>query len=121
MDRGYDEARLSDTRGLIDAPDSDLFDVLGYVLFTNESKTRHARAQQAKSDGLSDSTTETRELLLAILKSYEERGESELATKKLGTFMTARYGSVSEGKAKLGGLTTVKEAFLKMQERLYLD
>jgi type I restriction enzyme R subunit len=60
-------------------------------------------------------------LLLAILGAYEARGESELATKKLGTSLTARYGSVNEGKARLGGLLAVKEAFRAMQETLYSD
>lgn len=60
-----------------------------------------------------------KELLLAILGAYEVRGEAELATKKLGTFLTVRYGSVSEGKANLGGLAAVKDAFRAMQAKLY--
>lgn len=120
-DRGYDGDRLNDIRRLVDAPDSDLFDVLSYILFTNPPKTRHERADYARSGSIRDAAHETKELLLAILTSYEERGESELATKKLGAFLAARYGSVSEGKAKLGGLPTIKEAFLKMQETLYAE
>jgi type I restriction enzyme R subunit len=70
---------------------------------------------------MTDADSETRDLLLAILGAYEERGESELATKKLGTFLTARYGSVIEGKVKLGGLVAVKNAFRAMQAALYSD
>ena len=62
-----------------------------------------------------------RQLLLAILQAYQDRGESELATTKLGTFLTARFGSVNEGKAKLGGLPAVREAFRGMQASLYAD
>ena len=62
-----------------------------------------------------------KELLLAILSAYETRGESELATKKLVSFLTARFGSVNEGKAKLGGLPAVREAFRKMQLDLYTE
>ena len=120
-DRGYDGDRLDDIRRLIDAADSDLFDVLSYILFTNPPKTRHERADSVRSDGMTDAQDETKALLLAILAAYEERGESELATKKLGTFLTARYGSVSEGKSKLGGLAAAKEAFLAMQAALYSD
>lgn len=118
-DRGYEPDRLDDIRRLVDAADSDLFDVLSYVLFTNEPKTRHERADSVRSDGISDTGDELKELLLAILAAYEARGESELATKKLGTFLTARYGSVSEGKAKLGGLGAIKDAFRSMQKTLY--
>ncbi len=120
-DRGYDRDRLDDIRRLVDAPDSDLFDVLSYILFTNPPKTRHERANNVRSDGMDEAQDETKALLLAILAAYEERGESELATKKLGTFLTARYGSVSEGKAKLGGLDSIKGAFRKMQGTLYSD
>jgi len=120
-DRGYEPNRLDDIRRLVDAADSDLFDVLSYVLFTNDPKTRHERADSVRSDGISDTGDELKELLLSILAAYEARGESELATKKLGTFLTARYGSVSEGKAKLGGLGAIKDAFRSMQASLYLD
>lgn len=120
-DRGYDRDRLDDIRRLVDAPDSDLFDVLSYILFTNPPKTRQERADNVRSDGILEASEETKALLLAILAAYEERGESELATKKLGTFLTARYGSVSEGKAKLGGLNAIKDAFRKMQGTLYSE
>ncbi|MFG6598766.1 MULTISPECIES: EcoAI/FtnUII family type I restriction enzme subunit R [unclassified Sulfitobacter] len=120
-DRGYDRDRLDDIRRLVDAPDSDLFDVLSYILFTNPPKTRQERADNVRSDGMVETSEETKALLLAILAAYEERGESELATKKLGTFLTARYGSVSEGKAKLGGLNAIKDAFRNMQGTLYSE
>lgn len=118
-DRGYDKDRLNDIRRLVDAVDSDLFDVLSYILFTHDPKTRHERAENVRSNGLVESDGDMKALLLAILAAYEERGEAELATKKLGTFLTARYGSVSEGKAKLGGLPTIKAAFRDMQTSLY--
>lgn len=120
-DRGYDADRLDDIRRLVDAPDSDLFDVLSYILFTNAPKTRHDRADSVRSAGLAEVDRETKDLLLAILNAYEARGESELATKKLGTFLTARYGSVSEGKARLGGLIAIKDAFFSMQKNLYSE
>ena len=120
-DRGYDSDRLSDIRRLVDAPDSDLYDVLSYILFTNPPRTRHERADHVRSDGMTNADRETKTLLLAILEAYEARGEGELATKKLGTFLTARYGSVSEGKENLGGLAAVKDAFRAMQATLYSD
>ena len=120
-DRGYDADRLSDIRRLVDAPDSDLFDVLSYVLFTNPPRTRHERAEHVRTDGMAGTDGDMKDLLLAILLAYETRGETELATKKLGTFLTARYGSVNEGKARLGGLPAVKEAFRSMQATLYSE
>ncbi len=120
-DRGYDKDRLNDIRRLVDAADSDLFDVLSYIMFTNPPRTRLERADAVRTSGLGSTEDDMKELLLAILGAYEARGESELATKKLGTFLTARYGSVSEGKAKLGGLRAIKGAFIDMQASLYSD
>jgi type I restriction enzyme R subunit len=120
-DRGYDQDRLDDIRRLVDAPNSDLFDVLSYVLFTNPPQTRRDRADSVRTSGITAASDDMKSLLLAILSAYEERGESELATKKLGTFLTARYGSVSEGKNKLGGLSAIKEAFISMQSNLYAE
>jgi len=118
-DRGYDRDRLDDIRRLVDAPDSDLFDVLSYVLFTSPPRTRQERAESVRSAGMTVADGDMKDLLLAILRAYEARGESELATRKLGTFLIARYGSVSEGKKRLGGLPAVKDAFRTMQTTLY--
>ena len=120
-DRGYDQDRLDDIRRLVDAPDSDLFDILRYVLFTLSPKTRHDRAESVRQEGITDFDGELRELLLNILKAYEASGERELATRKLGQFITARYGSVSESRERLGELATVRDAFRRMQSELYAD
>ena len=119
FDHGYDEDRLEDIRRLVDAPDSDLFDVLRYVLFTLSPKTRHDRAEQVRQDGMQDFDGELKNLLLAILQSYETTGESELAAAKLAQFLIARYGSVGEGKTKLGDLADVSAAYRRMQAELY--
>ena len=118
-DRGYDFDRLNDIRRLVDAPDSDLFDVPGYVLFTAEPKTRHDRADAVKDSGLANMQDDLKALLIIILDVYKRHGEHELAAKKLGQFLTARYGSVGEAKNRLGGLPEIKDAFHKMQAQLY--
>ena len=103
----------------MDAPDSDLFDVLGYVLFTTDPKTRHDRADAVRGEDLADAQDELKDLLISILDAYERNGEHELAGTKLGQFLTARYGSVGEAKNRLGGLPQIKTAFHIMQAQLY--
>ncbi|MDZ4309597.1 MAG: DEAD/DEAH box helicase family protein [Cypionkella sp.] len=120
-DNGYDPDRLDDIRRLVDAPKSDLYDVLNYILFANPPKTRHDRAETVRQDGMGNFVGEMRELLLGILKAYETAGEAELAGKKLGQFLTARYGSVSEGRAKLGELQTIRDAYNLIQAGLYAE
>ena len=120
-DRGYDRGRLDDIRRLVDAPDSDLFDVLGYVLYANPPKTREERADDVRHGGLVQVDGELRELLLGILQAYETHGESELAAPKLTSYLIGRYGSVGEGKGRLGELPAVQTAFRQMQVRLYAN
>lgn len=118
-DRGYHHDLLNSVRALVDAPESDLFDVLSYVLFNKEAKTRHERAGLVRSLEHTRPDSDTKALLLSILKSYEAVGESELDSAKLSSFLSARFGSVSEASSQLGGLPAVKQAFLRMQEQLY--
>ncbi len=73
-------------RQLVDAKDSDLFDVLAYILFTNKPVTREARATVVEKYGLQDFDKELQAMLVAFLKSYVTNGERELGTKKLGQY-----------------------------------
>ena len=120
-DRGYDTDRLNDLRRLVDAPDSDLFDVLAYVLYDHPPKTREERADDVRQAGLEKADGELGQLLLGILQAYEIHGENELASTKLASFMIGRYGSVREGRARLGDLPAVQAAFRQMQTSLYTN
>ena len=120
-DRGYDRGRLDDIRRLVDAPDSDLFDVLAYVLYLNPPKTRHERVDGVRQGGMALADGELRELLFGILQAYETHGEEELASSKLQSFLIGRYGSVSEGKERIGDLSTIQDAFRRMQAGLYAN
>ncbi len=119
-DAGYDRDRLNDIRLLVDAPASDLFDVLGYVLFASPPKTRRQRAEDVRGAGL-PAGGELRDLLLGILQAYETYGEDELATGKLQSFVTGRYGSVTESRERLGEPPAVRDAFRRMQASLYAN
>lgn len=95
--------------------------MLACVLYATPPKGRWERANSVRDSGLEAVGGELRELLLDILKTYETHGESELAAAKLATFMIGRYGSVGEGKARLGDLPAVQAAFRQMQARLYAN
>lgn len=121
-ERGYDRERLDSIRELVDAPQSDLFDVLSFVLYATTPKTRYDRAEHLRQGAaLAEEPDELRGLLLAILKAYEAHGEGELATRKLGQVLTARYGSVGESRTRLGHVASVRAAYRRMQVELYTD
>ncbi|UWR38647.1 hypothetical protein [Sulfitobacter sp. W074] len=96
------------------APDSDIFGVLSYFLCTYDPQTRHDRAEAVRSESMKEVADDLHLLPLSSLSAYEEGGEVGLSAGKLGNFMIARYGSVSEGKAALDGFNGVRKAFLNM-------
>lgn len=116
--RGYDTEKLAEMRRLVDAPNSDLFDVLAYIRFTTPPKTR---AESVRSDGIGTDDEKMQTFLLGILKAYEARGESELATRKLGDYLTARYGTLADARTKLGDMQSIRASYFGVQQRLYRD
>ncbi|MEM1149950.1 MAG: type I restriction-modification enzyme R subunit C-terminal domain-containing protein [Pseudomonadota bacterium] len=75
---GYDAERLSDMRRLIQAPDSDIFDVLAYVRFELAPQTRAGRAARVRETDLTKHEKEMRQFLDQVLSHYTARGVGEL-------------------------------------------
>lgn len=120
-DKGYDGDKLADMRRLIDAPDSDLFDVLSYVRFTNPPRTRVERVGDVDVETASKKDAEMRDFLVGVLDAYAARGESELSLTKLGNYLTARYGTMADAKARLGDVAGIRKAFVDLQRELYAN
>ncbi|WP_417210502.1 EcoAI/FtnUII family type I restriction enzme subunit R [Antarctobacter sp.] len=118
-DRGYDAEKLQEIRRMVSAENSDLFDVLAYILYQAKQKTREERVEAAKPDVAGQENRDLRELLASVLSAYEERGFEDLQMDKLGEYLTARFGGVSEAKSKVGDLGVIRAAFLRVQEALY--
>jgi type I restriction enzyme R subunit len=115
----YDGDRLDDMRRLIDAPDSDIFDVLAYVRFTLAPLARRERADRARETGLSGYEPEMREFLDYILQAYEEHGVTELAAERIPDFLRIRYGGTSDAKRRLGSVGEIRNAFVDIQAHLF--
>ena len=115
----YDGDRLDDMRRLIDAPDSDIFDVLAYVRFTLAPLARRERADRARATGLSGYEPEMREFLDYILQAYEEHGVTELAAERIPDFLRIRYGGTSDAKRRLGSVGEIRNAFVDIQAHLF--
>lgn len=116
---GYDNDRLDDMRRLIDAPNSDIFDVLAYVRFTLVPRERRERAEQARTTGLPSYETEMRHFLDYVLQGYERNGTDELAPTKIGDLLRIRYGGMNEAKQRLGPIGEIRNAFFNIQKHIY--
>ena len=118
-DLGYDSERLNDMRRLIDAPNSDIFDVLAYVRFTLAPLARSQRVQSAKSTGMEGYEREMRAFLEFVLDKYQYEGIGELASGKVADFLRIRYGGVNDAKRALGSVDDIRKAFIDIQGHLF--
>ena len=116
---GYDDDKLDDMRRLIDAPNSDIFDVLAYIRFTLAPLARAERADNARATGLAGYEPEMRAFLEHVLTAYATYGVEELAPNKLSDFLRIRYGGTNDAKRKLGSVSDIRRAFIDIQGHLY--
>lgn len=120
-DAGYDIERLNALRRLIDAENSDLFDVLDYV-FSSDSKpiTRASRVEAAESRIFALLNPKEKEFIEFVLSKYIEVGVEELDTSKLSLLLTSMYQSQKDGISSLGGdASQIKGMFESFQRYLY--
>ncbi len=116
---GYDRERLDDLRRLIDAPRSDIFDVLAYIRFTLAPLARSERVEAAVATGMGGYEEEMRGFLGYVLASYAKEGVQELDPRRLSHFLRSRYGSTNDAKRKLGSNAEIRTAFLDIQRTLF--
>lgn len=118
---GYGKEELESLQKLIDAKDSDLYDVLAYIAFENKPLTRTERANKVRSEiykGLGDNEIEFIEF---ILSKYIEEGVDELAEQKLPILLNLKYHSTTDAQAKLGDVIKIRQVFFDVQKALYSE
>jgi type I restriction enzyme R subunit len=116
---GFSKTDLIEIQTLIDAKESDLFDVLEYIRFALAPVTRKERSELSVSK--LDELTENQLAFVEFLADqYEARGVDELEESRLERLLEAKYSNVIDGIGKLGGVDVVRKLFLNFQANLYL-
>jgi type I restriction enzyme R subunit len=117
---GYDSEKLDSMKELIDAQDSDVYDVLAFVAYAVETQTRKERADHAKP-GIAKafSNNKQQEFIDFILEKYIEDGVHELAAKKMRTLIELKYNTISDAAAEFGSPAAIRETFVGFQKYLY--
>ena len=106
---------------LINAQDSDLFDVLEYIAYAKAPITRAARAETNKDNIYNLLNEKQREFVSYVLRNYVEVGVDELDVSKLSTVLTAKYGSINAAQQELGSVQEIQSTFVDFQAELYRD
>ena len=116
---GCGKEDLNKLRQVINAEDSDLFDVLQYIAFSNPVISRKERVDLAKDNIYNFINKDQVEFIRFVLNNYIQEGIDELDISNLSTIINAKYGSINEAKKELGSSDAIKETFTGFQKYLY--
>lgn len=119
VEKGYGTEQLADVSRMIDAADSDLYDVLAYIAFATPTVSRRERADQSRALIFARYVGKQGEFLDFVLDHYVEQGVGELDQSKLPRLLELRYHSVQDAVAALGPVASIREAFVGFQRYLY--
>ena len=120
-EKGCYKGDLEKLQELIEPQDSDLFDVLQFIIYAKTPISRATRVSTNKSNILNMVNPEQREFVEYVLRNYENVGIDELDDGKLSTVLEAKYGSIHAAQQKLGSTEEIQKLFLDLQENLYKE
>lgn len=119
-EKGFGSAQLAEMQRIIDAENSDVFDVLAHVAYALPPRTRLERAGMAKSEINTHFNSKQRAFLEFVLAHYVTEGVRELDTDKLKPLLDLRYhNSLSDAVADLGKPDEIRLLFAGFQKHLY--
>ena len=119
QEAGYDDEKLDSMKDIIDAKDSDVYDLLAFVAYARETHTRKERVETAKPGISSEFTHKQIEFIEFILDKYIEDGVQELAAKKMRSLVELKYNTISDAAAEFGSPAAIRDTFIGFQKYLY--
>lgn len=119
-EKGFGRDQLAEMQKIIDAENSDIFDVLAFVAYAETPLSHEARAERAKAALPGHFNDKQRAFLTFVLAHYVSAGVDELDESKLGPLLKLRYNNaISDAFADLGAPDSVRGAFVGFQQYLY--
>lgn len=120
-EKGYGGEQLAEMQKIIDAENSDLFDVLAYVAFATQPLSREQRAGQAKGAIYTHFEFRQRAFLDFVLAQYVKVGIEELDGEKLADLLRLKYhNSMADAVSELGKPEHIRDVFVGFQKYLYV-
>ncbi len=116
---GFGKDELTTLQKIIDAEQSDLFDVLEFISYSVKPITRETRVATAQQNIFAMLNSNQKEFLEFVLTKYIETGVEELDQEKLPSLLELKYHAVSDAAEKLGGVAKIRELFIEFQKHLY--
>ena len=119
-DKGFERDSLAEMQRVVEAENSDLFDVLAYVAFASDPLTRAERATAARSATVTEFTDKQQAFVDFVLAQYVAQGIDELDPEKLSPLLKLKYNNaLADAFAELGRPDEVRRVFVDFQRYLY--
>ncbi|MHB8744719.1 MAG: EcoAI/FtnUII family type I restriction enzme subunit R [Sulfuricaulis sp.] len=119
-EKGFSKGHLAEMQQIMEAQNSDLFDVLAYVAFALQPVTREERAATAKIVIHTHFNDKQQAFLDFVLAQYVKEGVDELDQEKLSPLLKLKYkNAIADAMADLGDPEQIRNAFVGCQKYLY--
>jgi len=117
-EKGFAKQQLQEFQRILNAENSDLYDVLAYIAFHSDIIERTERADKAKIH-LIDYDPKQQEFLDFVLNQYVKQGVDELDDSKIGDLLVLKYHAIADAKKELGDIASIRNTFIGFQTYLY--
>lgn len=118
---GFGREQLALMQTLINAENSDLFDVLEYIYNGDfQPIPREVRVAKAQSQIFASLSNQQKEFIEFVLSKYIETGVEELDQEKLPALLLLKYKALEDAKEILGTVESIRNLFVGFQKFLYL-
>ncbi len=121
-EHGLGRDQLAEMQKIIDAENSDLFDVLAHVAYATAPRSRAQRAAQAEIEINARFESKQQAFLAFVLSHYVQVGVEELDREKLRPLLLLKYhNAIADAVADLGKPEDIGKAFAGFQKYLYQE
>jgi type I restriction enzyme R subunit len=118
---GFGREQMQEMQKIIDAENSDLFDVLAHVAYALPPLSREERASKAKVVISTHFNSKLQVFLDFVLSQYVRMGVDELFQDKLPPLLKLKYKTIPDAVAELGKTEEIAGVFIGFQKYLYQD
>ncbi|MBV9674845.1 MAG: hypothetical protein JO185_00815 [Acidobacteriaceae bacterium] len=119
-EKGFGREQMAEMQKIINAENSDLFDVLAHVAYALPPLTREERATRAKLAISTHFSSKQAAFLEFVLSQYVKVGVEELSQEKLSPLLKLKYrNALADALADLGRPEQIGHIFAGFQQYLY--
>ena len=116
---GYSVENFEKIKEIINTPNSDIFDVLIYIAYSENMITRQERVDNSKVLIFDNIQSRQHAFIDFVLKQYIKNGVTELDDERIGALINLKYGSPANAVQELGNIGDICSTFCEFQKYLY--